>query len=535
MNVQLYTPDVKVTLTKTIIRNPAAATQAPTSLTLFGAASASSLDGTIANSTVVTAQSNNKSVNLFGQPAIGSPMLFDLNQAIDLTPFLGEAGSVRVSKSVREPAGGFSITLVDKPFENSRGVDSLYGLLEPMDFLEIRIRHNLPSATSGNPATPPILMRGFISEIERDQTMGQDGKPRRTVTISGHDYGKLWQMLQIMFTPGYVIGENILSSFKLFERFGIGFVTVQTAADFVQKTVTAVLGEFLSSLMPANSPNPTKIKFDVSVANGVVDVGGAQNQEGTIYGLLSYFGDVGTFNELYLEDREDGVYCVYRPNPVKDLLNQPIQTDAPNLMPIDVPAADVISLKVSRSDANTANYYWTRAPRFELVSDIERQLFAAVPVQQAESISVDLTRYPNSAEQYYGVRAMRTETQQGGNEVTSMASGKGNAEQDLRDASMANWINNRRAIVAETNCDNVLLESGAARIRANENIRAGCYVRIHQGTFASTFYVPRVDLDFVPYQGLFQTLTLERGTGFVQRMNSGQGTQSPWLQEMAAT
>jgi hypothetical protein len=487
MNIQLYTPDVRVTLFKTIGRQ------------------------TVDDQTPV------------------SQRVLDTNKTIDLTPYLGDGSSVRTQKSIRGSAGGFVITLVDKPYMQGGSLESLYGLIEPQDFIEIRMRHNLPGSTTGNPTKPPIYLRGFVTTPARGEAMTNDGKPVRTVTLSGQDYGKLWQLMQIKYMPGYVVGENYLSSFKLFERFGVGFQTGMTAAAFVTEVVNSLMNPFLAGLMPPNSPNPTAIKLDVSVANGVVDVGGVQNQQGTVYSLLSYFGDVGIWNELYLEDREDGVYCVYRPNPFKDINGNVIQPDAPNLTPIDIDAKDVISLNVSRSDENVGNYYWVRAPRFELVSDIYRQQWAL----GADPSTVDLGQYPNSAEQFYGMRVMEVETQQGGNDVTTMSSGQPLAQQTNRDASMANWINNRRAILVAQNKDNVLLESGTARVRANENIKPGCYVRIIRGTFTPTYYVADVGLDYVPYQGAFQTLKLERGDGYIRRVKAGAGVQSPWLAEMS--
>jgi hypothetical protein len=467
-----------------------------------------------------------------GSTAVSQNVL-PANAVVDLTPYLGEAGNFRVSKSVREPAGGFSITFADEYYSpnNLKVYESLYGLIEPMDFIEIRVRHNYITSTTVNPTLPPVYMRGFVSQIQRSETMGADGKPQRTVTISGQDYGKLWQMLQIKYLPQYVIGENILSSFKLFERFGMGFVTALTAADFVQQVMTNIVSPFLFSLMPDNSPNPTWIKFDVSVANGVVDVGGVQNQEGTVYSLMSYFGDVGVWNELYLEDREDGVYCVYRPNPAKDLSGNVIQPDATALTPIDVNASDIISLDVSRTDSNVANYYWVRAPRFEFAGDVYRKQFA---MTDADKPTVILDQYANSAVQFYGMRLMETDTQQGGNDVTTANSGLPKAQQDIRDASMGNWLANRRAIMSEQNKDNVVFESGTARIRANENIRAGCYIRIIRGSFMASYYVSKVDLDCIPFQGLFMTLTLERGTGFIERVKVSSGaTTSPYLAELA--
>ena len=359
--------------------------------------------------------------------------------------------------------------------------------------------------------------------------MSSDGKPLRTVTINGQDMGKLWQLMQIKYFPGYVVGENYLSSFKLFERFGVGFQTGMTAPQFVTEVINSLINPFLASLMPPNTPNPTSITPDISVTHGVVDVGGIQNQQGTIYSLLSYFGDVGIWNELYMEDRETGVYCVYRPNPFKDINGNVIQPDAANLTPIDVDIKDVVSLNVSRSDENVTNYYWVRAPRFELVSDIYRQQWAI----GADPTTVDLGTYVNSAEQFYGVRLMEIETQQGGDDVTTMSSGQLSPAQAIRDTSMANWLNNRRAIAVAQNKDNVLLESGSATIRGNENIKPGSYVRIISGSFTPTYYVPDVEMDYVPFQGIFQTLKLERGDGFVKRVQAGAGAQSPYKAELS--
>ncbi|SAK98646.1 hypothetical protein AWB80_07564 [Caballeronia pedi] len=454
------------------------------------------------------------------------------NFAVDLTPYLGELGNFRVSKSVREPAGGFSITLADDYFVHNGAMESIYGLVEPMDVIEIRMRHNDITSHTENPTLPPIYMRGFVSEVQRNESISADGKPQRSITLSGQDYGKLWQMLQIKYLPQYTVGENYLSGFKLFERFGVGFDTTLKAADFVAQVMDLIVTPFLQSLLPDNSPNPATIKTDaISVANGVVGVGGVQNQEGTIYSLLASFGDVGAWNELYLEDREDGVYCVYRPNPSMDLQGNMIQPDAVALTPVLVNEADIISLSVSRSDAGVGNYFWTRAPRFELVSDIFREQFA---MTDADRDTVILDQYPNSATQFYGMRIMETSTQQGGSDVSTINSGLPADQQATRDTSMVSWITNRRAIVVAQNKDNVLYESGTARIRANENIRAGCYVKIIRGSLEAMYYVSKVDLDCIPYQGLFMTLTLERGTGFIERVKVSSGAStSPYLAELS--
>lgn len=453
---------------------------------------------------------------------------------VDLTQFLGDGSMLRTSKSVREAAGGFSITILDQPYAGFDSFETLYGLIEPQDFIEIRMRHNPPTALPAgeDPTQPPIIMRGFVSEIQRSETMGADGRPQRTVTISGQDYGKLWQMLQILYLPGYVIGEDILSSFKLFERYGVGFETTLSAASFVKQVIEKIVNPYLLEMLSSYSPNPTSITPEISVSHGTTSVTGPQNQEGSIYDLMRTYGDVGVWNELFLEDRESGVYCVYRPNPAKDIDGNLIQDDAIILTPIDLPATDVISLNLSRSDANIANYYWVRAPRFELVSDIYRQQFA---IQSADKESVLLDTYDNSAVKLYGTRVMYADTQQGGDDVTTFNSGQPADQQTKRDTSMANWITDRRKIMVAQNKDNVLLERGVMRVRGNEDIRAGMFVRLRRGSFSAEYYVVQVDHDYIPFQGFFSTLTVERGMGFVERSKREGGVDSPYLAELNPT
>jgi hypothetical protein len=512
--ITLHVPDIQVTLYKMIVRDSAAG--------LTGTTPGANLSSAVADAVAP----------MTPQPAIGSTKLFAMDEGIDLTPFLGEAGGVRVTKSIHDGAGGFSITFADAPHVSARGVDSGYGLIEPQDLIEIRFRHNNPrgqthqrdAQTVSPGAKPPILMRGFVSGIKRDQVMGSDGKPQRSVTVRGVDYGKILQLLQIKYLPGYIVGEDYLSSFRLFERFGVGFQTAMKASDFVTQVVTDIVNPFLQNMMPASSTKPKAIQVDASVQNGVVDVSGSQNQEGSVYELLKLYGDVGVWNELYIESREDGEHLVYRPNPIKDLNGVPIQVGAANLAPVQIPANAIIGLSVERTDDGVANYFWCSSPRWEMVDDNTGRLWA---MTQGDRSTVDLSTYPNSALSLYGLRPMQVQTNQGGNDVTTLTSGQDAATQSARSDSMVNWIVGRRAGLAAQNRDNVLFESGTARICANEDVRPGSFVELWQGDVSTVFYCPKVDFDYVPYVGMFQTLALERGDGFIQRMaNGGQGTDT---------
>ena len=65
----------------------------------------------------------------------------------------------------------------------------------------------------------------------------------------------------------------------------------------------------------------------------------------------------------------------------------------------------------------------------------------------------------------------------------------------------------------------------------NPKIRAGTYIRLKRGAFSALYYVVQVDHSYVPFNGFVSTLTVERGTGFVERIKMESGKQSPWIAE----
>lgn len=450
---------------------------------------------------------------------------------IDLAQYLGDGSSVRTSKSLREPAGGFSITIPDKAVRGGVGLESLAGLVEPQDVVEIRMSHH-------NVAVPPVIMRGFVSSIQRTQSMGANGRPQRSVVITGQDYGKIWQMLQILFLPRMLSGQGMLTNFKLFEVFGVGFQNALPAGEFIRQMIEKVVNKHLREMMPEKSPNPVEIKPDILVKHGTVSVN-LDSQDGTtVYDIMRLHGDVGIWNELYVEDRQDGVYGVYRPTPALHVVapdgskSRLIQPDAPEPLYVEVLDNDLINLSTERSDANVANFYWVRGPRFNVVTDAYRMQFGL------GSETVSLKDYPNAAEKYYGPRAMYADTQQGGDATMNHGSGLDKEGDRKRQVEIGDWIDQRRKTMVDMNKDNVILEHGSMRVKGGlmrpggqEPMKAGDYARLRQGRFTADYYVSAIDHEFLPFQGYFSTLRLERGEGFVERVRLEGGRQSPWLLE----
>lgn len=470
---------------------------------------------------------------------------------IDLTPFLGDTSSVRTSKSTRQPAGGFSISFSDKPQldwasqtspAGQQALESVYGLVEPMDVIEIRMWGGSGPRTG----LLPIIMRGFVSEVIRSRSMA-NGVPVRTVTISGQDFGKIWQTYQVLYTPAYLEGTALLTAYQLFELFGLAVVNAMKASDFISTFITKIINPHLDGLM-ARTMGPT-VPRQITVGDGLQVKHGQvnmsqQSMQGSLYEIMKTHGDVGVWNELYLEDRQDGVHCVYRPTPALHLTppngnwaDRRIQEDAPLPVRVKILDNDIESISASRSDANVANFYWAENSRFDLVSEAVRKQFGL----GAANATISLRDYPNAAVKYYGTRPMYASTQQGGDAVSNQTSGLDRQAQANRDTEQAGWIDYRRRIMLEANRDNVVLESGSARIKGGpmrddgvEPMKAGDYMSVWDGLLVWDAYVHQIDHEFTPYQGYTTTLLFERGEGFSLRTSLGGDKSSPWIVEQAS-
>lgn len=450
---------------------------------------------------------------------------------IDLTPYLGDGSAVRTSKSVREPAGAFSITFSDRPNVSTPSVlETVYGLVEPMDMVEIRMWNGL----GPKPDPLPIKMRGFITEVQRQQTMGPNGKPVRQVVVSGQDYGKIWQTYQVIYLHAYLEGKPLLSNYSLSELFGLPVENAMPAADFVRVMINQIINPHLAALVPSPMPKTITVGDGVTVSRGAANLS-YQEMQGSIYSLLTNHTDVGTWNELYTEDREDGVHLVYRPIPAFMLPGvseggSKIMPDAPTPPLVHIPASDVVSKTVTRTDNVVSNFFWVQAPRFDLIADMQRKLAAITDSDP----TVSLRDYPNAAVKYYGIRPMHAETQLGDTSILNQTGGFTEGPNKNREQVQFDWITTRRLEMLQMNQDNIVYERGTARIKGGPErpdetaMKAGDYAVFEFGGIKSEAYVTQIDDEFAPYQGYTTTLHFERGTGFAKRIQLDEG---PWLVE----
>lgn len=458
---------------------------------------------------------------------------------IDLTPYIGEGGQVIVRKNVREAEGMFSVTLVDKMVPDQE--ETLYGLIEAMDVIEIRMARSTAPYFGKLPKHMPLMMRGLVSIIGRGEVMTMNG-PRRGITISGQDYGKILRILRIIYIPGMVLGQDLLSAFKLFLNYDVAATAYSDASAFVKDVVTKVVGEFTAK-MRAKGTAPSAgtaggddakspimdILVDAKVGSGSISPFGANEWPGgTVHELLAYFGDVGAWNELFIEDREDAPYLVFRPNPFKDIKGAFIQSGE-GVRTATVADKNIVSIDASRTDANVANYFWVDAPRYNLVDGTLLQA-AAQDGQMAPNPF--LTDYANSDPIFYGIRPLEVQTQQG-----ERIDGQPEADIEAGKSIGIEMVNGKRRLLIEQNKDNGVLESGSLILRGDETIRGGTIVTVKRGGdkgLAYEVYGFEAVHEFTWGGAYLTTVNFDRGTGFVERIKRGKGTNSPYLAERSA-
>lgn len=449
--------------------------------------------------------------------------------AIDLTPYLMEGAPVSVQQFIGGGAGTWSCVLADKMMPELR--ETLYAMIEPMDLVEIRMAHapHEYGVAQGGGFNLPIVMRGFVSSIQRTRTMA-DGRPSRTIQISGHDYTKLLEILRIYYLNNSAIGDNIMSELKIFQKYlGNDQSKIMEADAFVRLMLDAVINPFISRItvdadgQKVGAAVVHQLLPEVTITGTVSPYAISAFPEGSVLQFLMQFLDVGAFNEMFVDEREDSVVLVVRPNQFMDLNHNVLQLgqqsaasdstpQSLDVQVLQIPDIDIESITEGRSDEGVANYYWATSSNWVLFNNLtQRELAEASP-----TADYALFEYVNTNAARYGFRKM---------EVTSTLGPSDQAYPDEPTATMQQgetsrrkaWLVKRRKILADQNKDNAVLEYGSIVLRGNERIKRGMYLLIDFGDLSSMYYVVSVRHQFVPMQSFRTIVSFERGTSFVDR------------------
>lgn len=427
---------------------------------------------------------------------------------IDLTGWLGELGGIVVHRALNSPVA-VTITLADRM--SGVNEDTLYSLIEPQDTITVRMAR-MPHKYRHL----PVSARIFVDSVKRTETMGGDGKPVRAIVIQGSDIAsKALQIVEIFHKLNYKLGNALLAQFPLFEL-GVKFDQM-TAGSFVSEVV-AIGNKWLASLSQkaAFYAVPLKINVDTSlVTKGKVGPYSIQPYQGNLWTFLQNWCDLA-WNELILQDREDGPWLVYRPKPYRGLDGKPTSLDPAmqKFRPeeIELDDSQVVKMDVERSDADVANYFNVRAPQAEMLT---RELLDPYYLQHGSIFVED--QYPNAAYSIYGLKKLEAISGQLADEYLQHPDGLNPADKQEIGKFMGDWITWRRDELLRQNIDDALWEVGTMTVQGWETILPGVNIMLTRGALRASYYVDSVTHDFRPFSTYLCNVNVKRGTGFVER------------------
>lgn len=209
------------------------------------------------------------------------------------------------NKAMGTPSGSFQLTL--KP---SRASVALFDQLVDDDWVDIVIyRHDQPWHG----------MRGLVDEIRRSRIVSGTGATSETFTITGRDFGKVWETTPVWFSP---YANDIVTQAVANKVFNARPEVLGNPG----KAVEAYLRQFLEAIghmqgpdwyMPQGIPN---VLFGAFLSNVIFKVKapyfqnlpkrkafnpGYMQPQGTLWSLAQQYSDP-MFTEFYVDSLPDG-------------------------------------------------------------------------------------------------------------------------------------------------------------------------------------------------------------------------------------
>lgn len=418
-------------------------------------------------------------------------------RAADITHWFGDQCTIRTSKGIFEPYGTWSITFLDKRM----GGSSVYANLSPMDAVEIKIAHDGSQA-------PRTVMRGFVSQVRREESLGGDGKPVRRVTVSGQDVGKLWTTLSLYLNP--LVSDK--DAMKVVA--GLGPIYKYLGENVKDMPGTELLAKF-TELMNADLQKiiaGTSLDMTLTPAGeGEGDVAAQVLQsmnDVTYYQFLQHNLDAGALYELWMDDPGEGAVSVRWRDLWSDGQGGSYNED------------QIQSASVSRDDSRVSNWFWYW-PRVGALLDMKDMQNEARRVGTGPQSALD---HHWCAEKFFGFRKL---------EVQSAMLPPGwatKADERSKEANISGrpgfteWVARQTEKLKNMNKDNVRLENCTMRVSGDETARPGLWHTFSKSGATFRYYAVKVEHEFNFWGGYFTTIHGMRGERW-----SGDGTYLPEL------
>lgn len=441
--------------------------------------------------------------------------------ALDLTQYLGDAGTVRTMKALDDPCGAFSISFADR--ENAENGDTCYSLIEPMDMVEIRMAR----ISVGDGGTPPLVMRGFVSAVRRSETIAPDGTPTRVVVITGQDETKLWFIHQILPETIYASQNPYMNVYDLLASVGIA-VKWYPVSEFMTTLTLQVMNHAVAALNDFAGGAVPEFTIDATVPEGIVSASLIAPFAGPFWQLGELVAD-RPWNEFWVESAEGGPIVHFRPVPYKDAYSGALIMDGaadPGTIYRDI--EDVVTLDVQRNDSRVANFYFPMPAVGILTAS------GGVNVAGLQDPGLAIYDYPNSAKALYGLRKMQYPTRLLPDTLPDAPNRMDPGARMGGIDTQTKWNVHRAFQLRDLSRDNVAFEQLSMVMKGAEDLVVGKYLQLTRQALVSQAYVTQVAHTFSPLRTWTTTLGLIRGTGFLARDQMaadpfyGEGRKGPY-------
>lgn len=433
----------------------------------------------------------------------------DAFHTVDLTPLLGTAGTVRTIKDLNAPCGGFTLTFADR-YEPSFG-DSVYGIVEPGDMVEVRAARS-PEKFIGT--TLPLIMRGFVVSVDRAEAMSQAGKPERTVTIAGQDFGRLLAIHHVYWEYSFLLDNDYLTTFHVTASQGMTIAPVPIN-EFFHQLIEKVVNPKIDRINVFSDAQIKPFTVSASVPDGTAMPSLINSMDAfSLWELVALFQDA-PWNEAFVMDQESGPVFVFRPVPYRDLstnaLIMPGAAD-PGTIPLDI--VDVVAMTAARSEHQVANLFTVDASASSLDTNALLQ-----PAALQAGIPIDFA-YDANRPELFGIKRMSARSMLWHNGSAGPANALPADQQPDAANHYRTWFEQRTAELKACNRDNLSFEDTGFVVKGSEDYVIGKYLQLTRGSVVSTSYVTHVSHSIQPLSSWHTSLHTIRGDGYIQRNRS---------------
>ena len=441
--------------------------------------------------------------------------------AVDSTPFFfndtsdQDLISVSTHKDIKDSVGSFVITLTTRRDAYGRTWEHR---LNPMDYVEIAMTHDAVGPI-------PTIMRGFITNVSMTMTE-VNGQPEMAVQVQGNDYGKLFIKAQLFIV---FQGKQILFGSDANQEGGAAIFWTEFWGLFRNGAYSAKPLDFIDALLGFNAtpgdnstfrpgilasfislkdapPMRSSVHAEEFRPNYLVPLQSSAAPLGSVQNLLDAY-KASPFYEMFIEERVDGPYLVWRLAPFLDA-NGALISLGPNLGAIypsvpsvhDVLMQDIITDNIGHQDKDQYSYFEALPSAIASSNSAVRNLYG----EPVEGGGAAIWRRELSRQ--FGFNPMQISFPLLFTDISSMTQTNAltvDADYMLETKALNQWLEAAFA-------DQYTFENGEVVIRGDSTFHIGEYFRIVET--GQTLYIEAVEHSFTIDKISYTTkLDLTRG------------------------